>query len=96
MHAFEAYVNISYVWNSNLCQNIELLDGVQGPFTRRIFWKCGFPRVDYLNRLNVVYRQNMERSRFATDLTIFYSIFNNYVECNILKDFELPANLLNL
>ena len=43
MHAFEAYVNISYVWNSNLCQNIDLLNGVQGPFTRHVFLEMWFP-----------------------------------------------------
>ena len=38
----------------------------------------------------------MEKSRLVTDLVIFYSIFKNNVECNILKGFKLPAHLLNL
>ena len=59
--AFDAYVKqkleyCSYVWNPNLYQGIDLLDGVQRSFTRRVFWKCSFPRTDYLNRLNVAHR----------------------------------------
>ena len=61
---------------------------------RRVFWKCSLPRMDYLNRLNVVHRQSVERSRFITDLTMFYSILNYYFEYNILKGFKLSAYLI--
>ena len=52
--------------------------------------------MDNLNSSNVEHTQTMELSRFVTDLTMFYSIFNNNVECNILKGFKLPAYLLTL
>ena len=38
--------------------------------------------------------RKIERYRFFTVFTMFYSIFKNYVECNILKDFKLLAYLL--
>ena len=67
MHAFVAYVtpileNCSYVWNLNLCLDIDLLSDVYRSFTKGIFWKSSVPHLDYLNKLNVAHRQSLERS----------------------------------
>ena len=62
MRAFTAYVKPLLEYRSclskpNLRQKIDLLDGVQ---------RYSLPCIDYLNRLNIAYKQSMKKFRFVT------------------------------
>jgi hypothetical protein len=65
-----------------------IFENVQRAFSRRVFKKCGLPRVSYPERLAYLDIQSIKRSRCVSSLTMFYSVFNNFVCCDVLNDLK--------
>jgi hypothetical protein len=81
MSAFNTYVKpvveyCNYVWNPVLCRDIDVIENIQRSYTRRVYWKCGLPRVSYADRLEYLDVLSLECSRIITCLTMFYKIYN--------------------
>jgi hypothetical protein len=101
MSAFNTYVKpvveyCNYVWNPVLCRDIDVIENIQRSYTRRVYWKCGLPRISYADRLEYLDSLSLECSRIITCLTMFYKIYNKFVCCNVLDDFSFPAYMSNL
>ncbi len=101
MSAFAIYVKpileyCCYVWNPVLCRDIDVIENVLRAYTRRVFKKCGLPRMNYADRLILLDVMSSERSRFVSCITMFYNVYNKFVCCNILQNLICPAYMLNL
>jgi ribonuclease P/MRP protein subunit RPP40 len=101
MSAFVTYIKpildyCCYVWNPVLCRDIDGVENVLRAYTRRVFYKCGLPRVSYAERLKTLGLLSIERSRFVSCLTMFYNIYNKFVCCNILNNFTSSEYMLSL
>jgi hypothetical protein len=70
-------------WNPTTCGDIDTIENVQRVFTRREFKRCLLPRLEYCDRLVVLYRYSLERRRFVN--CVMYSIFKKLVACNVLS-----------
>ena len=62
------------VWSPIIKDNIDRIESVQRYFTRRL---PGFRDVPYLQRLNRLNLESLERRRLKHDLILFYKIVNN-------------------
>jgi hypothetical protein len=79
MSAFNTYVKpvveyCTFVWKPVLCLEINVIENIQRSYARRVFWKCGLPRVSYAERLEYLATPSLECSRIITSLTMFYKI----------------------
>jgi hypothetical protein len=101
MSAFAIYVipildYCCYVWNPTLCRDIDLIENIQKAYTRRVFRKCGLPRMCYSDRLVYLNINSVEYARFMSCLTMFYSIYHKFVTCNVLEGLHPPTHSFNL
>jgi hypothetical protein len=95
MSAFNIYVlpildYCSFVWNPTLVSDICMLERVQKCFTRRVFRKCNLPKMSYNNRLLLLNSSSLEHKRLISTLSMFHSIINKFVTCN-LSDISLAV-----
>ena len=101
MSAFAIYVKpilnySNYVWNPVLYRNIDTTENVLRAYTRRVFKKCGLPRMSYSERLAFLGMSSLEFSRFVSCLNMFFKIYFHFVCCNVLNNFNCPKYLSNL
>jgi hypothetical protein len=99
MQAFYSYVRPilefnCFVWSPTLCGDIDVIENVQKCFTRRVFKKCDLPRLSYIDRLDFINCDTLEKRRLYISLCNFYNIYNNYVCCNILEGFHTSLSHL--
>ncbi len=92
--AFNTYVKpildyCCFVWSPTLARDIDAVENVLKCFSRRVFKKCGLPRLDYSGRLEHIGWKSLERCRFVSCLCMFFNIYFNFACCNALDNFTV-------
>jgi ribonuclease P/MRP protein subunit RPP40 len=88
--AFTTYVRpqLEYatpVWSPHLKQDIDLIEGVQRTFTRKLFYICGLPPTTYNERLRLLGLQRLELRRLHCDLLFMFKLTHGITDCQLLK-----------
>ena len=76
----------SVVWSPFLLKDIDVLEGVQRYFTRRI---AGLKIFGYKERLHILDLESLEERRLKNDLVMCYKIMNNLVDLELVNFFKL-------
>jgi hypothetical protein len=70
----------TYVWNPHLVKNIECIEKVQRYFTRRLYNRCSFPRIEYCERVSELALDTLQVRRVKTDLVMCFKILHGFVD----------------
>lgn len=65
----------SYIFNPATVNEVNLIESVQRNFTKRVFYRCHLPPLDYPARCKLLEIETLERRRIILDLVVFYKIF---------------------
>ena len=101
MKAFDAYVRLileycCFVWRPTLCRDFDMIEKVQKIFKRRLFWKFNPPVMSYVDRLQFLKRNTLEHRLLVLSLCMFHKIFNRFVHCDVLKQFQASSRQLRI
>ena len=93
MRAYKTYIRPileagSVVWNPHLCKDVDLLEKVQKYYTRRLYRRCGYQRVDYMQRLQFLDLETLEKRRTRFDLIECYKILGGETALDREEFFE--------
>ena len=86
--AFTTYVRplLEYatpVWSPHFKQDVDLIEGVQRAFTRKLFFICNLPYASYGERLRLLGLQRLELRRPHYDLCLMYKLTHGLLNCHL-------------
>ena len=79
-------------WNPYLLKHINLVEGVQRFFTKRILCRSRIQFTSYQDRLYKLNIHSIEFRRMETDMVLTYKIIHNIIDLPMNKFFQFQAN----
>ena len=78
----------SLVWSPNFKCDVDLVEGVQRAFTRKLFYLCRMAPASYSDRLQLLGLQRLELRRIHSDLLLMFKLTHGVVNsrlCDVIQ-----------
>ena len=75
----------STLWNPHRCgsNNNEMIEKFQRNYTKRVFYICNLPILNYENRLHFLKLTTLTHRRLIADLSLDYKLINNLLDVDV-------------
>ena len=71
------------VWSPHFKQDVDLIEGVQRAFTRKLFYICNLPPATYDERLRLLGLQRLELRRLHYDVCLMFKLTHGIINCHL-------------
>lgn len=71
------------VWSPHFKQDVDLIEGVQRVFTRKLFYICNLPPATYDERLRLLGLQRLELRRLHYDVCLMFKLTHGIINCHL-------------
>ena len=71
------------VWSPHFEQDVDLIEGVQRVFTRKLFYICNLPPATYDERLRLLGLQRLELRRLHYDICLMLKLTHGIINCHL-------------
>jgi hypothetical protein len=73
------------VWSPHIKQDIDLIEGMQQTFTRKLFYICSLPPATYNESLRLLGLQRLELRRLHCDLFFMFKLPHGIINCHLKR-----------
>ena len=101
LRAYTTYVRpkLEYcpqIWSPQTQANIKLIERVQKHYTKRMFYRCGFKKQPYEERLKRLQLDTLESRRTRLDLVLAHKIYHENTHCpDVLQKKTIQRTLVH-